>query len=153
MMKIVTAAIIVLVLLTLTFVVFNVYRTQQNTKTIVTPTPRSTTVIPTPTISEKNIMITSPEAGTDVRLPLKVSGKARVFENQFNYRVVSRDTVVKEGQVSAQAKDTGEYGDFTIKITALPSSVSGQITVQLFDYSAKDGSMIDLVELPLVLNR
>ena len=57
----------------------------------------------------------------------------------------SRGAKVITGGVLAQAPDVGQFGVFTIDVQ-LPNQVKGQIHVSVFDYSAKDGSIQDLVK-------
>lgn len=106
--------------------------------------------IPIATSESGNMIVTSPTSGEIIGLPLVVKGKARVFENTLNYRVIDADgvTVLAEGHVTANAPDVGEFGDFTITTSYdAPSGDAG--TIEVFDYSAKDGSIVDLVEIPV----
>lgn len=97
-----------------------------------------------------NVEVTSPDVGESIGLPLMVTGRARVFESTLNYRLLDADeTVLAEGYVMTNALDVGEFGDFTIITSyAAPSGVAG--TLEVFDYSAKDGSVIDLVRVSVV---
>lgn len=114
-------------------------------------------VPPSPSVHEANIIVTSPialagQAGAKVDNPITVTGRARVFENQFNWRLKNGiGSVIAEGTAYANAPDTGQYGDFAIKI---PVSVGNgpSLTVEVFDYSAKDGTLQDLVKIPVVLS-
>lgn len=111
-------------------------------------------VSPTETIDQNaNIIVTSPKHSDTVTLPINIKGKARVFENQLNYRV--RDVnknILLEGNAYANSPDAGEFGDFSIQITALPTMRSNALTLEVFDYSAKDGSEIDTVSIPIIFN-
>jgi hypothetical protein len=96
-----------------------------------------------------NVEVTSPDVGEIIGLPLAVTGSARVFESTLNYRLLDADsTVLAEGYVMTNAPDVGEFGDFAIMTSyAAPSGAAG--TLEVFDYSAKDGSVIDLVQVPV----
>jgi hypothetical protein len=102
-------------------------------------------------ISESgNMIVTSPTPEETVGLPLVIVGRARVFEHTLNYRLLDSDgiSVLAEGYTTANAPDIGLFGDFTITTSyAAPSGNTGMIEV--FDYSAKDGSVIDLVQIPI----
>jgi hypothetical protein len=97
-----------------------------------------------------NVVITSPTVGETIGLPLTITGEARVFENTFNYRLLDQDgSVLVEGNAMAKAADVGLMGDYTITTTyPTPTGVSG--TVEVFDYSAKDGSVVDLARVAVV---
>lgn len=106
----------------------------------------------TPTIVQDNanIIVESPVRDSILPMPFTIKGKARVFENQLNYRVLdSRGNALVEGSVVADTKDAGQFGFFEITVSGL--NTKGKATVQLFDYSAKDGAEIDKVILPVVL--
>lgn len=94
-----------------------------------------------------NIFLVSPIEGEVIGNPVVIKGEARVFENQFNWRVLDEDTsLLGEGTGASDAKEVGEYGDFEIVATyAKPKGVKG--TLEVFDYSAKDGKEIDKVEI------
>jgi hypothetical protein len=102
--------------------------------------------------TQGNIQVTSPLPNSHVKLPIIITGKARVFENQFTYRVldVNKNKLV-EGSAYANAPDVGQFGVFSIKIDSLPKTSSNAITLEIFDYSPKDGAEIDKVSIPVVL--
>lgn len=103
------------------------------------------------TIKVPNIMVFSPRAHDAVHKTFMVSGKARVFENQFSIRIISsRGTLLREIAAIADAPDIGLFGNFGKEIT-LPDGLKDNVdlTLEVFTYSAKDGSEIDKVSLPL----
>ena len=99
---------------------------------------------------EVNITVDSPKAAETVGRHLIIKGSARVFENQFNWKVLDADKGIelKSGTAYANAADAGLFGLFEIE-TILPEADTAKIIFQAFDYSAKDGSVQDLVEVPL----
>ncbi|MHB9019717.1 MAG: Gmad2 immunoglobulin-like domain-containing protein [Minisyncoccota bacterium] len=101
-----------------------------------------------------NIVIKSPEADQVVGKNLVITGKARVFENQFNWAIL--DGITKQeilaGTAHANSEDAGLYGPFEINIS-LNDLIPNKIIAQVFDYSAKDGSKQDIVEVPLNFNK
>ena len=107
--------------------------------------------VPRKTVSASgNIIVTSPVADAIIGLPLVITGSARVFENALNYRVLDEDgAVLTEGVSMSNAPDVGEFGSFTVTTSyPVPSGATG--TVEVFDYSAKDGAVIDLAIVPIV---
>ncbi|WKZ27212.1 MAG: Gmad2 immunoglobulin-like domain-containing protein [Candidatus Paceibacterota bacterium] len=101
---------------------------------------------PTP---EPNIVVTSPRAGDLVSNPFTVTGRARVFENTFSYRLLgANNEVLFEYFGTADAPDIGQFGDFEVKVP-IPSGAPADLTLQVFEYSAKDGSIVNLVSVPV----
>jgi len=108
-------------------------------------TPNPPAPIVQPVNPEANIRVTSPIPNETVSSPFTIKGEARVFENQFNWRLKSGDgSVLAEGMGTAQAPDMGQFGPFEIEIK---TSAKGAATLEVFDYSAKDGSVVDLVSI------
>ncbi len=116
------------------------------------PMPTKECVGNTQTVLQKseNISIDSPKSNTKLSIPFIVKGSARVFENQLNYRILdNKGNNILEGSAYASAKDVGQFGSYEITISGL--TLKGKITLEVFDYSAKDGSEIDKVKVPLTL--
>ncbi len=96
-----------------------------------------------------NIVVTSPLTNAVIGMPLVIRGRARVFESAFNYKLLDEDgSVLVEGNAMSGASDMGVFGSFVVTTSYdAPSGTSG--TLQVFDYSAKDGAMIDLASVPV----
>jgi hypothetical protein len=94
-----------------------------------------------------NIFVVSPVEGETIGNPVVIKGEARVFENQFNWRILDEDSsLLGDGTGASDAKEVGEYGDFEIVATyAKPQGDRG--TLEVFDYAAKDGKVVDKVEI------
>ncbi len=109
------------------------------------PTPTAT-----PTVTpEPNITVSSPKAGDTVSSPVTVTGTGRVFEQQLNWRLATPSGAkVLEGQAMTHAQDIGQFGPYSFTIT---TGLKGNYVIWVFDYSAKDGSIIDLVKVPVTL--
>jgi hypothetical protein len=102
-----------------------------------------------PGVIEGNIVVDSPQPNETVGFPLKVYGKARVFESQFNWRLLdSSKREIDKGSAMTNGSDAGKYGAFQFVIETLKRP-SAELTLEVFDYSAKDGSKQDLVSIPL----
>ncbi|HEU5422880.1 MAG TPA: Gmad2 immunoglobulin-like domain-containing protein [Nitrolancea sp.] len=96
------------------------------------------------------ILIERPLLGATVTSPVRVAGSANVFEAQFVVQVQdAHGKVLKEVQARATS-GTGQRGTFDLEV---PFSVSGSQPgmIVAFDLSAKDGSKIDEVKVPVTL--
>jgi len=100
-------------------------------------------------IEEPNIIVYLPVSNGMIGLPLVVRGEARVFENVFSYRLKDADgALLMENSGIASSSDTGRYGFFQVSAAySEPKVASG--TVEVFEYSAKDGSEINKVIVPV----
>ncbi|MFA5133488.1 MAG: Gmad2 immunoglobulin-like domain-containing protein [Patescibacteria group bacterium] len=103
---------------------------------------------------EKNITVENPGSGETVGFPFLIKGQARVFENTFNVRVKdSAGSLLYEDIIMSNAQDAGLFGAYEKKIDYfLKRPVSSDLTLEVFDYSAKDGSVQDLVTVPIKIN-
>lgn len=97
-----------------------------------------------------NVIVTEPQPDSTVSSPVTVKGRARVFEAALSARVVS-DTGSPLGtahfMTSAGAPEFGTF-DATISYRK-PTGVTRGF-VEVFTYSAKDGSVQDLVRIPVL---
>jgi len=104
---------------------------------------------------EPNIIVYEPKVGDEVASGFGVQGIARVFENQFNWEVLNVVTSEKivSGNAMADAPDIGLFGDFSFSV-GLPANLADktEILLRVFDYSARDGSEENIVEIPLVFS-
>jgi len=117
---------------------------------IKTPGSRTDDTIPV-VASSKNITVSYPKPNGTIGEIFKVAGRARVFENQLNIRIVASGKNIYETGVMAMAEDVGQFGGFEkeINLYNLGLEESQNIFLEVFDYSAKDGSEIDKVSVPL----
>jgi hypothetical protein len=83
----------------------------------------------------------------------EVKGTARVFENQVTIRLKEKlsGKMIGETNAYADAPDMGQFGEFRAGIVLNdPSLRSGtEMVLEVFQYSAKDGSEIDKVSVPI----
>ena len=96
-----------------------------------------------------SVLVESPLPFETVRSPLRVTGTANTFEATFSYELTDTDgLIVDENSVTATS-GTGTRGtfDFTTKPYIVPFDGVGALIV--FERSAKDGSRIHVVEIPL----
>jgi hypothetical protein len=96
-----------------------------------------------------NIIISMPHPNDQISSPVKVAGKARVFEAALTVRVLSEDG--KElGKANIMASQGApEFGDFSVQVNfKKPANVSTGF-VEAYSESAKDGSHINVVRVPV----
>lgn len=106
----------------------------------------------TPVSASKNITITTPKSGADISNPLHIEGTARVFEAVIQWRVLNAmSEVVATGHAMAAAPDVGEFGDYAIDVPFTTDWETGTYRVEVFSYSAKDGSEQDVASIPVYL--
>ncbi len=98
---------------------------------------------------EENIVVTAPEPNSTITSPVTITGSARVFENTVNvaFRDTEGTTKIQEIAI-ARAPDIGQFGDFAITIH-YNFSATKEGTIEVFSLSAKDGSEIDTVVIPV----
>lgn len=94
------------------------------------------------------ILVESPAPWQEVSSPLRVTGMSNTFEATLLYEIVDPSgRIVEEGFTTATA-GSGTWGefDFTVEYGIEYEGVGALIA---FEESAKDGSRINLVEIPL----
>jgi hypothetical protein len=99
------------------------------------------------------ILVESPLAWQHVGSPLRVTGTANTFEATFDYELADTDGRIVDSHFVTAASGSGTRGtfDFTTKPYTVPFSGVGSLIV--FERSAKDGSRIHLVEIPLRMEK
>ncbi len=127
---------------------------EQNIEQITSVSESTPNSINTPTISSENninIAVNYPAPNSIVKRTFVVHGQVRVFENQFNIRVKNAaGNIIFEKSALANVPNSKNYGIFNEQITLSQSVQSGEkIILEVFDYSAKDGSEIDKITIPL----
>jgi hypothetical protein len=111
----------------------------------VTPVPTSLAT------AEPAISIDSPESGESVSVPIKVRGTASVFEATLLVAVRdSRGNTLC--QVVATASEGGPgRGDYEVEIAFPPPAGAMKGSIDAFTESPKDGSVQDLVSVPVTI--
>ncbi|MGH3135270.1 MAG: Gmad2 immunoglobulin-like domain-containing protein [Gaiellaceae bacterium] len=99
------------------------------------------------------ILVESPLPFEEVSSPLRVTGTANTFEATFSYELTDTDGLIVDENFVTATSGTGTRGtfDFTTKPYTVPFDGIGALIV--FEHSAKDGSRINLVEIPLRMTR
>ncbi len=96
------------------------------------------------------IFVASPAVNDTVSSPLRVHGTANTFEAVFMLELLDEDGTVLVEQLMMATSGSGTRGTFdeTIEFNAEPGS---QLTLRVFEHSARDGSEVNVVEIPLVV--
>ncbi len=96
------------------------------------------------------IFVDGPAYGSPVSNPMEVSGIAAAFEGRFNYTLTdSEGMIIAEG--SAQTDNGMGWGSFAFSISyQVPGAQLG--TLEVFDYSAKDGTREAIRQYPVLLS-
>jgi len=102
-----------------------------------------------PETADQNIQVTNPIANQQLTSPFKVEGRAKVFENQVNIRVKSKDgkTLISESTI-VKSPGAGLWGDFSIEIS-YDFNLTKEGFVDVYSTSAKDGNEENLVSIPV----
>lgn len=111
------------------------------------------TVTPAPASSE-NITVTSPLANDLVGQDFQITGKARVFENIVSIRVKNKITgqAYVTDTTSAYGGRIGRFVDFSYTVHLTSQSnlrPNDLLIIEVYQLSAKDGSEIDKVSIPV----
>jgi hypothetical protein len=116
------------------------------------PTPTSVSYIPSPTEheSEVNITVDAPVAHDEIASPFILTGQARVFENVLNYRLTTASGIIlSEGSLIADSPDIGKFGQYRETVTFAVPKLERDGLLEVFSLSAKDGSEINMVSVPV----
>jgi type II secretory pathway pseudopilin PulG len=103
------------------------------------------------TTSQKGyIVLRSPKSGDTVTSPVKISGRASVFEGTLSLRIKDANGNVIAEDFTTATLGAPEWGDFDTNLNySVSSSQSG--TIEVYTISAKDGSIDDIVSISVTL--
>jgi len=96
------------------------------------------------------ILVESPTWGETVTSPMRITGTANVFEAVFRVNIVDWDGLIIADKVVMASSGTGTRGTFDVSVP-FPVDHPGLGALIVFAESPKDGSQIDVVEIPLEL--
>jgi hypothetical protein len=96
------------------------------------------------------ILVESPVIGQRVPNPVTVSGTANVFEATVSLRILDENGKVVTNTFTTATCGTGCRGDYSVSVHY---SVDHQQpgTIEVYESSAKDGSAINVVDIPVTL--
>ena len=94
------------------------------------------------------ILVEAPTPGDPIRSPVRVRGTANTFEAQFILKIVDPGgkTLVEKPVMATSGSGTRGTFDVTVPYK---SSKSGWGKIVVYEASAKDGSPINVVEIPV----
>ncbi|CAN5728912.1 hypothetical protein BH23CHL2_BH23CHL2_32970 [soil metagenome] len=96
------------------------------------------------------IFVESVAAGDSVSSPVTIAGTANTFEATFIARIVTDAGEVLTEQVVTATSGSGTRGTFEATISfEADGATPGKLVV--FEYSARDGSPINVIEIPVTL--
>jgi hypothetical protein len=96
------------------------------------------------------IEVTEPTRGTTVTSPVTITGTAHVFEATVSIRILDEAGNVIADSFTTATCGTGCRGDYTERVKfTVDREQPG--TIEVFEVSAKDGSMINAVRIPVTL--
>jgi len=99
-------------------------------------------------VEEANIIVFDPKENARISSPFDVEGKARVFENVVSIKLTDKGgKILFQGVTDAKSPDVGQFGLFQEEITFKTNQTEG--TLEVFEASAKDGSEINKVSIPV----
>lgn len=104
----------------------------------------------TPQATSDSVAVYAPRAGATSRT-VTISGLARAFEATVSWRIkdpAGRD--VAKGFTTASIGTSPVWGSFQTTAT-IPSNVSGNVTLEVFWASPRDGADVGLVQVPLTV--
>ena len=97
------------------------------------------------------IAVYQPTVGGTIGQTFVLSGAARVFEANVVWRVKdSRLREVAQGHTIASLGTSPVWGTFQTTI-ALPATVTGNVTIEVYEVSPRDGSEVGVVSFPAVV--
>jgi Immunoglobulin-like domain of bacterial spore germination len=106
-----------------------------------------------PRATSDRIAVTAPKPGAIVNsgADLTVTGSARVFEANVVWRLVDASgKVVANGHFLSSLGSSAVWGTFNTKI-AMPANVRGNLTLEFYEASARDGTPQGVVQIPLTV--
>ncbi len=91
-------------------------------------------------------------AENELTSPFVATGTGIAFENTINWRLLNGSGgELEKGTVMADAPDVGQPGQFDIRAFLLQVPTTEKGTLEVFEYSAKDGTPIHKVSIPVKL--
>lgn len=99
------------------------------------------------------ILVETPTPEQQVTSPLTVSGSSNVFEATHQLNITDPDGLILVEETVIASSGTGTRGTWSETITFGPVKRDGLGAVIVFEYSAKDGSQQNVVEIPVRMKK
>jgi hypothetical protein len=104
-----------------------------------------------PPATSDSVAVYSPRPGDTTGRTVTVRGAARAFEANVAWRIKdSANRIVASGNTTASLGTSALWGTFQTTVT-IPANVSGNVTLEMFWPSPKDGADMGLVQVPLAM--
>jgi hypothetical protein len=100
--------------------------------------------------TEEQVQVISPEPGDEVTSPVTVTGLVAAFEAQFNIAIKDADGNDVVAEVSAMSSEGQTLAPFSVDIIFVATERT-RVCLWVFDYSAMDGSIENVHQVPIVL--
>lgn len=99
-------------------------------------------------VIEPIIWVTSPSAGDIISSPVTIKGNALVFEATVSFHLKDSDGKILAQGFTTATSGAPERGDFIGELAFEPTS-AGKGQIEVFEVSAKDGSEVNKVIIPV----
>jgi hypothetical protein len=120
--------------------------------TILPPaSPSASPATTPPGTAEPAISITSPTAGETVSVPFTVTGEANTFEAELTVDVLDESGLTACVRGVTATSGSGTPGTFEAVLAFGPEVGPLPVMLRAYAHSARDGSMMDLVEVPITV--
>ena len=97
------------------------------------------------------VFVESVAPGDAITTPVKVGGMSNTFEANVRIRILGADGSVLADTFTTATSGTGTWGTFAVNVPfAKGTHTAG--TVVAFQTSPKDGSMVNVVEIPVTFS-
>jgi hypothetical protein len=96
------------------------------------------------------ITVTAPAPGTELTSPARITGDADVFETTVSIRILDATNNVIADTFTTATCGTGCRGGFSEEVSFSVGTAQPGV-IQVFEVSAKDGSRINVVRIPVTL--
>lgn len=98
--------------------------------------------------TEANIIVESPAEDEAITSPVTVSGQARTFENTVNVKIKDDSGNLLAESYTTATGEMGRHSSFSTTVE-FDKGTSKYGSIEVFQYSAKDGTEIDKVVVPV----
>lgn len=98
------------------------------------------------------ILVDSPANGEQVTSPARITGTANTFEATFQLVLVDADGLIVAEEVVTATSGSGERGTFDVTLP-FEVTVEGPGSIIVFEYSAQDGSQVNISETRVIFER
>jgi len=99
-----------------------------------------------------NITVANIPSYAEVDSPIYIEGLANVFEGNFNIRIMGCEgNEINKINVQTEAGEVGVSNPYFTNISYNDSNIGTYAIIEAYDLSAKDGSVENLIQVPVLL--